>query len=125
MARKFKKREIPCGTRPTTLLLIMCAVKGRATGDVFLLPITPRAPFGQASCVPSSACDPGRDDVGRVKCETVDNHLHKLFKFTEKGHGTGRKDDAPPNRPTLGTNPLGSFGSGVVIPVPPPPPRPL
>ena len=67
------------------LLLIMCAVKGRATGDVFLLPITPRAPFGQASCVPSSVCDPGRDDVGRVKCATVDNHLHKLVKFTEKG----------------------------------------
>ena len=37
-------------------------------------------------------------------------------------HGTGRKDDALPNRPNLGTNPLGSSGSEVVIPVPPPAP---
>ena len=36
------------------------------------------------------------------------------------------KDDALPNRPNLGTNPLGSSGSGVVIPVSlPPPPSPL
>ena len=30
------------------------------------------------------------------------------------------KDDALPNRPNLGTNPLGSSGSEVVIPVPAP-----
>lgn len=35
------------------------------------------------------------------------------------------KDDALPNRPNLGTNPLGSSGSGVVIPVSFPPPSPL
>lgn len=32
------------------------------------------------------------------------------------------KDDALPNRPNLGTNPLGSSGSEVVIPVHPPRP---
>ena len=53
------------------------AVKGSARSDgkeergrtlpFLLLLITPRALFGQASCVPSSACDPHRDDWGPVR----------------------------------------------------------
>ena len=49
--------------------------RGEFPPFVFLLPITPRAPFSHASSVPSSACDPNKDDWARVS--------HLAAKFGE------------------------------------------
>ena len=66
---KSEPDSSPVVTRSPININVRCEVKGRLRGDgqgsvlfVSLLPITPRAPFGYTSRVPSSACNPNRDE---------------------------------------------------------------
>ena len=47
----------------------------------FLPPITPSAPFRHASRVPSSSCDPNREDWGRVSSRFCNFHRNLKRKI--------------------------------------------
>ena len=123
-------RDLTSPRSSTTLLLIItrdARLRGRATGDVFPLPITPRAPF-----VTLLAFRPPRaiqietmwdESSARLSLIICINRSNLQKKMTVR-HATGRKDDVLPNRPSLRTNPSGVGSCFFCIPPPPPPPPP-